>query len=45
MMRLKRLLAPMDRVLYRKEYGFEDQSVVVLKGRNKIPSTYPILKR
>jgi protein involved in polysaccharide export with SLBB domain len=38
-------LAPMDRIFVRKEYGFEDQSVVVLKGEVKYPGTYPILKK
>lgn len=39
------LLAPMDRIFVRKEYGFEDQMTVTLQGEVKYPGIYPILRK
>lgn len=38
-------LAPMDRVFVRKEYGFDDQMTVVIRGEVKYPGIYPVLKK
>jgi len=38
-------LSPMDRVFVRKEYGFEDQTTVTIKGEVKYPGIYPILNK
>jgi len=37
------LLSPMDRIFVRKEYGFDEQMTVTIKGEVKYPGIYPIL--
>ncbi len=38
-------LAPMDKIYVRKEYGFDEQMTVTLKGEVKYPGVYPILDK
>ncbi|HQV78274.1 MAG TPA: SLBB domain-containing protein [Chitinophagales bacterium] len=39
------LLSPMDRIFVRKEYGFDEQMTVTIKGEVKYPGIYPILDK